>query len=122
MTRLHALALMVFLAPAAAHAERRCGWLDNPSMAKWLLMDAGGGWTIMDNGSGYKAAEGMDKIPDLTAGEFVYTYGTHGYACACMNVDTDGEEGITRIHSVRQLPLSRCRNDPAVRRFFDKVQ
>ncbi|MDO3435510.1 DUF4087 domain-containing protein [Rhizobium sp. CBN3] len=122
MMRLHALVLMVLLAPAAAHAERRCGWLENPSMAKWSLIDAGGGWTIMDNGSGYKAAEGMDKIPDLTAGEFVYTYASHGYACACMDVDTDGEEGITRIHSVRQLPLSRCRNDAAIRWFLDKDQ
>ncbi|RUL98064.1 DUF4087 domain-containing protein [Rhizobium chutanense] len=121
MTRLHAFVLMMLLAPAAAHAERRCGWLDNPSTANWSLMDAGGGWIIMENGSGYKA-EGMDKIPDLTTGEYVYTNATHGYACACMDVDMDGEGGISRIHSVRQLRLSRCRSDAAIRWFLEKDQ
>ncbi|WP_092747302.1 DUF4087 domain-containing protein [Rhizobium aethiopicum] len=119
MMRLHAFVLMMLLAPAAAHAERRCGWLENPSMRNWSLLDADGGWIIMENGSGYKA-EGMDKIPDLTTGEYVYTYAAHGYGCACMDVETDGEEGISRIHSVRQLPLSRCRSDPAIRWFLDR--
>lgn len=119
MTRLHALVLMMFLVPAAAHAERRCGWLENPATRSWSLNDADGGWTIMDN-TGSPAAEGMDEIPDLTVGEYVRTYAAHGYACACMDVDTDDEQTITRIHSVRQLPLSRCRSDPAIGWFLDR--
>lgn len=74
----------------------------------------------MENGSGYKA-EGMNHIPDLTTGEYVYTHAVHGYACACMDVDTDGEGGITRIRSVRQLPLSRCRTDPASAGFSIRI-
>ena len=116
MARLHALVLMMLLVPAAAQAEKRC---DNPATATWSLHDASGGWIIMEGGSGYKA-EGVDRIPDLTTGEYVYTHAIHGYACACMDVDTDGEGGISRIRSVRQLPLSRCRSDPALGWFLDK--
>ncbi|MBY4630709.1 DUF4087 domain-containing protein [Rhizobium croatiense] len=121
MTRLHALVLMMLLVPAAAQAEKRCGWLDNPATATWSLNDAAGGWIIMENGSGYRA-KGMNHIPDLTTGEYVYTHAVHGYACACMEVDTDGEGGISRIRSVRQLPLSRCRSDPALGWFLNKDQ
>lgn len=66
-------------------------------------------------------AEGMDKIPDLTAGEYVRTFAIHGFACACMDVDTE-QESITRIHAVRQLPLSRCEKDPAIKYFLEKAR
>ncbi|MFL5019279.1 MAG: DUF4087 domain-containing protein [Rhizobium sp.] len=102
---------------SAAQAERRCGWLSNPATGKWELYDAKGGWQIMFLGGDGSQAEGVDKIPDLTAGEYVYTFAIHGYACACMNVDAD-QEAITRIYSVQQLPLARCRNDPAIQYFL----
>jgi hypothetical protein len=121
MRRLHVLVLMMILTPAAAQAEQRCGWLDNPATRTWSLNDADGGWGLMDN-TGGPTAEGMDEIPDLTNGEYVYTNAGHGYACACMNVDTDDEGAITRIHSVRQLPLSRCRSDRAIGWFLHKDQ
>ncbi|MBY5802478.1 hypothetical protein ELI13_12260 [Rhizobium ruizarguesonis] len=37
-------------------------------------------------------------------------------------VDTDDEGAITRIYSVRQLPLSRCRSDRAIGWFLHKNQ
>jgi len=101
----------------AAHAEHRCGWLSNSATGKWDLYDAQGAWQIMFLGGDGSRAEGMEKIPDLAAGEYVRTFATKGYACACMNVDTDGE-AITRIHSVKQLALSVCQQDPAIQYFL----
>lgn len=112
-----AFALSMLASASVAQAERRCGWLDNPATGKWTLYDAERAWQIMFLGAGGKPAEGMNKIPDLTRGEYVHTFAIHGYACACMDVDTD-EEAITRIHAVRQLPLSRCNRDPAIKYFL----
>jgi hypothetical protein len=118
------LATLVILALAfAVHAETRCGWLSNPATGKWELYDAQGGWEIMFLGGDGHSAEGVDKIPDLTAGEYVRTFAIHGYACACLKVDIDAsttERIISSIHSVKQLPLSKCRNDPAIGYFLDE--
>ncbi|MGO7153766.1 DUF4087 domain-containing protein [Rhizobium leguminosarum] len=64
----------------------------------------------------------MPEISDLTSGEYVYTNAGHGYDCACMDVGTDDEGAITRIHSVRQLPHSRWRSDRAIGWFLHKDQ
>ncbi|WP_051447563.1 DUF4087 domain-containing protein [Rhizobium leguminosarum] len=64
----------------------------------------------------------MGEIPDLTSGAYVYTNAGHGYDCACMDVGTDDERAITRIHSVRQSPLSRCRSNRAIGWFLYKDQ
>lgn len=101
-----------------AKAEHRCGWLSNSAMGKWDLYDAQGAWQIKFLGGDGRQAEGMDKILDLANGEYVRTFASKGYACACMNVDTE-EEHITRIYAVRQLPLSKYRQDPAIQ-FFSR--
>lgn len=120
MKALIGAAAAVLLASAVtAHAEKRCGWLSNSATGKWDLYDAQGAWQIMFLGGDGGQAEGMENIPDLTEGEYVRTFATKGYACACMSVDTEGE-AITRIHSVNQLPLSRCRNDLAIQYFMQK--
>ncbi len=96
-------------------AETRCGWLDNPTPRNWWLQDKDKSWTIMtqdpDRPDG---PEGMDLIPDLSQGEFVELNGHYGYACACMSVETDGDERITKILSVQQLKLAQCQNDRAL--------
>ena len=102
----------------AAHAETRCGWLSNPSMGLWELYDADGLWTIRSNAIHYEA-KGTDKIPDISTGEYVHTFASHGYACACMEVVTEPEI-VLEIRSVRQLPLATCERDPAIRYFLDK--
>ncbi|GLR53712.1 DUF4087 domain-containing protein [Shinella yambaruensis] len=107
------LALAATVAMAEA-AETRCGWLQNPTPANWWLDDSEGSWTLMTQGAGEEPA-GFDRIPDISAGDYVRTNGNYGYACACMKVETDAAEGrITAIHSVRQLPISQCANDTAL--------
>jgi hypothetical protein len=107
---------LVAAAPLAA-AEKRCGWIENPSPANWWLTDRQGEWTIMLQGGPEPA--GMNKIPDLTTRDWVRTNGYYGYGCACMTVDTrfdGGERRIARIHSVVQLPLKQCRADRALKK------
>lgn len=95
-------------------AETRCGWLQNPTPANWWLDDADGSWTIMSQGGG-EGPPGMDLIPDISERDYVRTNGNYGYACACLSVETDGnDEAITRILSVRQLALSKCENDKSL--------
>ncbi|HEX2147723.1 MAG TPA: DUF4087 domain-containing protein [Pseudorhizobium sp.] len=99
-------------------AEMRCGWLDNPTPRNWWLEDGQTTWTIMtqdpDRPDG---PEGMELIPDLTEGEFVEVNGpSYGYACVCMSVETDNDERITKILSVKQLKIAQCNNDKALQR------
>ena len=93
--------------------EKRCGWLANPTPGNYYLFDAKGGkqgWTISEQG-GYEA-EGADKIPDISAKEYVKTNGNYGYACACLSVTTDKvTQKILAIESVKQLPLKKCKAD-----------
>lgn len=105
------LVLILIALPATA-TETRCGWLENPTPANWWLNDRDGTWVISTQGG--EQAEGMENIPDLSSeGEYVSTNGSYGYACACLDVETDSEsERIVTIESVEQLPLSVCRADP----------
>ncbi len=113
----HLSALAALLAGLAAAsplsaAENRCGWLQNPTPGNWWLDDADASWTMMTQGGGGEPA-GMDIIPDISERDYVRTNGNYGYACACMEVETDaGEERVTRVLSFRQLPIEKCENDP----------
>jgi hypothetical protein len=108
------LLALLATAPLAEAAETRCGWLQNPTPANWWLDDSEGTWTLMTQGAGDEPA-GFDRIPDISAGDYVRTNGNYGYACACMKVETDASEGrIVAIHSFRQLPISQCSNDTAL--------
>jgi hypothetical protein len=103
----------LFLSPAVAAAESRCGWIDNPTPANWWLTDADGEWIIGTQGG--QQAEGMDLMPDFTAGEWVETNGSYGYGCTCMEVTTDkAASRILTVTGVSQKPLAACRNDPAL--------
>lgn len=95
-----------------ASAENRCGWIHNPTPGNWWLTDADGQWIIMSQGS-YEAG-GMDHIGDISAGDYVQTNGYYGYGCACMDVDTDGQDKITQIYDFRQLRIAKCDRDPAL--------
>ncbi len=106
------LALLPVLAATPALAENRCGWLNNPTPGNWWLADADGWWTIMVQGN-YEAA-GMENIGDMQEGQWVASNGNYGYACFCLDVDTDGQGAITDIYSSRQLRLAQCRRDPAL--------
>ena len=113
-TVLSALLALLAAGTAADAAESRCGWLQNPTPANWWLVDGDGTWTMMTQGGGHEP-EGFDRIPDISAGDYVRTNGNYGYACACMKVETDADEGrILAIHSFRQLSISQCSNDSAL--------
>ncbi|RUM08423.1 DUF4087 domain-containing protein [Rhizobium chutanense] len=113
-----AMAVMTAALAVAANAqaaETRCGWLENPTPANWWLEDAENTWTIMTQGEDADAVDGMELIPDISEHDYVKTNGNYGYACACMSVETDGKERITKILSFRQLALAKCRNDKALK-------
>jgi hypothetical protein len=108
----------LLLAAPAAEAQRgienRCGWIVNPSPGNYWLVDrdARRGWLISAQG-GYRA-RGMDLLPDFTVSEWVESRpdSSYGHGCACMQVRTDPRNRqITRIHSVRQVPIAQCRRD-----------
>ncbi|MBY5400651.1 DUF4087 domain-containing protein [Rhizobium sp. WSM1274] len=108
------IAALVVAANARA-AETRCGWIENPTPANWWLEDAENTWTIMTQGDDAGEVEGMELIPDISEHDYVRTNGTYGYACACVSVETDGKDRITRILSFRQLKLAKCRADRALK-------
>lgn len=110
------LAALLTLGATSAFAapENRCGWIENPTPGNYWLTDAEASWTLTTQGSDQEPA-GMDKVGDISAGDYATTNGNYGYACACMKVDTDpAEKRITAIHSFRQLKLDKCRKDAAL--------
>lgn len=107
------ITLCLGFAPSSYANERRCGWLQNPTPANWWLVDRDGSWTISTQGG--RSARGMDRIPDLSQGEYVETNGSYGYACACMDVAASPKAmRINTIYRVKQLPLRTCQQDPAL--------
>ncbi len=105
------LVATILMASPALSAENRCGWVENPTPGNYWLTDRAGSWTILTQGSDVEP-KGVDLLPDFSAGEFVKTNGSYGNACACMSVVVDRQEKrITQILSVKQLALSKCRND-----------
>lgn len=107
--RLFLLALLVGLPPASANAERRCGWLENPTPANWWVSDKDGLWILGTQGQ--PETKGMDRMPDLSTHDYVSTNGGHGYACACVDAQFKGDKVAIEINAVRQLPLSTCKRD-----------
>ncbi|MFE0753436.1 DUF4087 domain-containing protein [Inquilinus sp. NPDC058860] len=120
MRRLLGLCLCLILCSlSAAAAERRCGWLANPTPGDLLLTDRQGDWWITSQGqaNGPDAA-GVDNVPAFDDRQFVETNvpgSGHGYGCACLTVDADAKaRRITKVISGQILPLSRCRGDKAL--------
>ena len=105
-----ALFAMLVTAPASS-AERRCGWLANPTPSNYWLTDRDGEWTLSIQGGDH--AEGMETMPDMTTRGWVVTNsGSYGYGCACMTVETDRESRtITRVIAATPRPLKQCRAD-----------
>ena len=105
------LLLVLSLVPVrTVAAERRCGWLENPTPGNFSLQDRGGEWVLGVQG-GYEA-QGFDSMPDMTTAGWVETNGHYGYGCACLTVETDAKRRqVTRILSARPVPLGQCRAD-----------
>ena len=97
-----------------ALAETRCGWMANPTPGNWWLTDRDATWTLSTQG--IEPTNGWLDLPPWDHGdEWVSINGSYGYGCACFEGTVDwGTEAVTRVTSVRPLPLSRCYNDPAL--------
>lgn len=101
---------------AVSAKENRCGWIQNPTPGNYWLDDGEGSWMMMAQGSDMEPL-GMENMPDFTTGDFVQTNGYYGYACGCIQAETDRSSDfgdsflghISAIYSVEQLPISRCR-------------
>lgn len=104
------LAMAVLGASAAqAAAERRCGWLWNPTPGNYSLKDGEADWIISEQGADTDALENM---PDMTVRGWVETNVHYGYGCACITAVLDRRAGrVVRLLSAEPLPLARCRAD-----------
>lgn len=101
---------LLFAASAAPAAEKRCGWIVNPTPANWWLLDRHGQW-IMSSQGGYQA-EGMEDLPSMSDKGWVETNGYYGHGCGCLTVITNKKEHrIVRILSAKAVPLKQCRAD-----------
>ncbi len=107
---LRAAVILVLLPGAAGAAERRCGWLENPTPANVYLTDRQGEWVMGEQG-GHQAI-GLDEVPDLSTGGWVETNGGYGYGCACVTGTFDARRHqVVRIDRAEAVPLARCTAD-----------
>ena len=109
------LLLLVALLPAspAEAAERRCGWLVNPTPNNLSLLDVDGEWTLSQQGA-YEA-EDIESLPARRDRDWVVTNGnSYGYGCTCLRVETTTEgddRRVMRVFGGTTEPLSQCRRD-----------
>lgn len=109
------LGLLCTLAFSAMSAEKRCGWLVNPTPANLWLIDGTGTWTISIQGTGFIDEDSMDKMPTIDEKEFVRTNGNYGFSCVCLSVRVDKEKSsIRNIYGGEQLLLKQCLEDPQI--------
>lgn len=104
------------LLATGAGAETRCGWYSNPTPANHWLQDADGEWTLSVQGMGDRDS-GFFDAPwgPAPPNSWVETNGHYGYGCACFEGEVDPATGwATKVISVTPLPLSRCKDDPAL--------
>lgn len=112
MRRLILAAFMTATATSAHAAERRCGWLSNPTPANWSLIDRQGEWVLGEQGGYHMSEKSQDKIPDMAASRWVETNGSYGYGCACMTVRSERSTmRILEIIDAKSVPLRQCRRD-----------
>jgi hypothetical protein len=110
------LAALAFtaIATTATAAERRCGWIANPTPGNWWLTDKDAEWTISTQGG--PEAKGVD-LPDFTTHDWVVTNaGDHGYGCACLTGVFDHKsKQVKRITAVSQRTLGQCKADKGLK-------
>ena len=105
-------ASLIATAASAEAAERRCGWLSNPTPANWTLLDRQGEWLLGVQGGYQMPDKSWDKVPDMAGPGWRKTNGNHGYGCACMTVRTEGSTmRVLEVLAAKALPLAQCRRD-----------
>ena len=107
------IGLSLFAAgPAWSADEHHCGWLANLAYQDWWLADADHKWLISEP-DGYEA-EGIEKMPDITTGEYTATTdtGNYGYTCACVHGSTETDASrFSRIIWVEPKEMAQCESD-----------
>ena len=104
------LTLAMLGAMPAMPAEKRCGWLWNPTPGNFSLRDREAEWIISSQGD--DAAAELGNLPDMTTRGWVETNGGYGYGCACIVAVLDRRtQRVLRLVSAEPLPLARCRAD-----------
>lgn len=114
---LRRLILLLLLAPplSALSAEKRCGWLENPTPGNLWLIDRDSDWTLAIQGRGFVNEDAMENLPAINQNEFVRTNGHYGFSCVCLDVETDAKRSeITNVYGGKQLLLKRCLEDPDI--------
>lgn len=107
--------LLLALPLCATAAEKRCGWLENPTPGNLWLIDAESDWTISIQGAGFIDEDSIDKMPTIDDKEFVRTNGHYGFSCACLNVKTDKVKSeIVKVYGGQQLLLKQCLEDASL--------
>jgi Protein of unknown function (DUF4087) len=110
MMRLAIMCAALVISQPAYAAERRCGWIDNPTPGNWSLDDKNGTWYL--GAQGTDPIDGMELIPDMENKQWVRTNGSYGYGCGCLTMDVNHKNRqVIRVLSARQLPLKICRAD-----------
>lgn len=96
-------------------AERRCGWLANPTPANFWLTDADGTWTLSEQGRDLGNRFHDISWPEFAADQWVETNGSYGYGCACFDGVVDHRSAnVVRIDRLAPRPLNACLADPAL--------
>ncbi len=114
MRRLFIL-LLVAMPFDAYSAEKRCGWLENPTPGNLWLIDADAEWIISTQGVGFADEKSMEHMPKIDEKEFVRTNGYYGFSCVCLDVKTSkAESRILKVYKGKQLLLKQCLEDPAI--------
>jgi hypothetical protein len=110
------LAILVFASAtllagtSTAFAEKRCGWLENPSWGNWWLLDHDGKWIIREK-DGYEA-EGSENPPDISTGDYVSTNSTYGYACGCITGIMDADSfRVAQVDFFELKTVEECQAD-----------
>ncbi len=97
---------------ASSEIKTFCGWVDNPTPANVWMEDKFGSITVSIQG-------GHQSDGDLFVSSTYFTNGNYGSGCGCMKAvvttDAQGERIATKIVASRDLPLSRCAQDKALK-------
>ena len=112
MRRLIFAAIILAAAAPAQAAERRCGWLSNPTPANWSLIDRPGEWLMGVQGGYQMPDKSWDKISEVPDSRWVKTNVNYGYGCACMTVRSQRSTmRILEVIAAKWMPLRQCRGD-----------
>ena len=111
-----ALSILLLAVPLSVmSAEKRCGWLENPTPGNLWLIDSESEWTLSIQGRGFINEDSMENMPAIDQNEFVRTNGYYGFSCACLNVKTDKKNSeILEVYGGEQLLLKQCLEDPSI--------